>query len=56
MSYVNTGWTVGVVKSVETKKSVAASLRSSVGEKSIAGSKNQLNREDYGVNKYRVRK
>ena len=27
---LNTGWTVGVVKSVEKKKSVAASLRSSL--------------------------
>ncbi len=33
----HTGWTVRVVKSVKKKKSVAGTLRSSVGEKRIAG-------------------
>ncbi len=40
----NTGWAVDVVKSVEKKKSVAgqflASLQSSIGQKRIAGLKN----------------
>jgi hypothetical protein len=36
----STGWAVGVVKSVERKKSVAASLHSSMSQKRIAGLKN----------------
>ena len=36
----NTGWAAGVVRSVEKKKVLLASLKSSIGLKSISGLKN----------------
>jgi len=36
----NTGWAVGVVKSVEKKKSVAGQFAANIGQKRIAGLKN----------------
>jgi len=42
----STGWAVGVVKTVEKKKSVAGQF--------AVKYKQKLNREDYGVHKYWV--
>ena len=51
----NTGWAVGVVKSVEKKKSVAGQSQAAVKYRSETYRWTQkLNREDYGVHKYWV--
>ena len=49
----NTGWAVGVVKSVEKKKRVAGAGQLAVKYRPETHSWTQkLNREDYGIDKY----
>jgi hypothetical protein len=47
----NTGWAVGVVKSVEKKKSVAGQFAVKYRSETYSCTQ-KLNREDYGVDKY----
>ncbi len=47
----NTGWAVGVVKSVEKKKSVAGQFAVKYMSETYSWT-SKLNREDYGVDKY----
>ena len=49
----NTGWAVGVVKSVEKKKSVAGQFAVKYRSETYCWTQ-KLNREDYGVDKYWV--
>ena len=48
---VNTGWTVGVVKSVKKKKSVAGQFTESILRSEVYRWTQKLNREDYTVDK-----
>ena len=49
----STGWAVGVVKSVEKKKSVAGQFAVKYKSETYCWTQ-KLNREDYGVDKYWV--
>ena len=49
----STGWAVGVVKSVEKKKSVAGQFAVKYRSETYSCTQ-KLNREDYGVDKYWV--
>ena len=48
---VNTGWSVGVVKSVKKKKSVAGQFTESILRSEVYRWTQKLNREDYTVDK-----